>query len=176
MMFRKAVEADIPAVAGIFEHVIEAQDRGQLTVGWERGIYPTESTARAALARGDLFVGQAEDGRIAATAVINQLQVDVYRDAPWQYPAPEEQVMVLHTLAVDPCCGGNGWGKAFVDFYEEYALRHGCPYLRMDTNERNFRARGLYARLGYAEIGTVPCVFNGIEGVRLVLLEKRLKG
>ena len=57
---------------------------------------------------------------------------------------------------------------------EEYALENGCPYLRMETNERNVRARGFYAKVGYKEIGIVPCIFNGIEGVGLVLLEKKL--
>ena len=38
----------------------------------------------------------------------------------------------------------------------------GCPYLRMDTNEKNAAARRLYARLGYKEIGIVDCEFNGI--------------
>lgn len=32
----------------------------------------------------------------------------------------------------------------------------------------------LYARLGYREAGIVPCVFNGIKGVGLVCLEKKL--
>ena len=44
----------------------------------------------------------------------------------------------------------------------------------MDTNERNTAARALYRRLGYREADVVPCVFNGLEGVRLVLLEKQL--
>ena len=44
----------------------------------------------------------------------------------------------------------------------------------MDTNSRNARARAMYGRLGYREVGIVPCVFNGIRGVELVLLEKSL--
>jgi hypothetical protein len=44
----------------------------------------------------------------------------------------------------------------------------------MDTNARNTRARAMYKRLGYSEPDIVPCVFNGIEGVQLVLLEKML--
>ena len=44
----------------------------------------------------------------------------------------------------------------------------------MDTNERNKRARAMYSKLGYKEAGIVPTVFNGIEGVGLVLLEKRI--
>ena len=57
-------------------------------------------------------------------------------------------------------------------FYEELAASYGIHDLRMDTNERNQRARRLYARLGYREAGIIPTVFNGIEGVGLVLLEK----
>lgn len=174
MTFRKAGFEDISAVAQIFEQVIEAQEQGLLTVGWQKGVYPTEETARAALERKDLFVAE-EDGNIVATAVINQLQVDVYGQANWRYPARDEEVMVLHTLAVSPKQGGKGVGRAFVAFYEEYARQHGCAYLRMDTNERNLRARRLYAGLGYEEIGVAPCTFNGIGGVNLVLLEKHLE-
>ena len=45
----------------------------------------------------------------------------------------------------------------------------------MDTNEKNTNARKLYKKLGYKEPGIVPCVFNGIDGVQLVCLEKTLK-
>ena len=44
----------------------------------------------------------------------------------------------------------------------------------MDTNARNIKARAMYRKLGYEEIGVAPCRFNGIEGVQLVLLEKYL--
>ena len=44
----------------------------------------------------------------------------------------------------------------------------------MDTNAKNTNARNLYKKLGYSEIGIIPCVFNGINGVDLVLLEKNV--
>ena len=75
---------------------------------------------------------------------------------------------------VDPQAKGRGYGSRFVDFYESYALEHGCRYLRMDTNERNASARALYRNLGYREVSIVPCAFNGIPGVQLVCLEKTL--
>lgn len=173
-MIRKAREGDIPAVAAIYDKLHTEEEAGRVTIGWIRGIYPTEETARQALRRGDLFV-QVPDGKIVGAAIINQTQVDAYAGGSWQYVAPESEVMVLHTLVIDPDAAGQGYGKQFVAFYENYARENGCFCLRMDTNSRNQRARVLYRKLGYREAGVVPCVFNGIEGVGLVLLEKRLE-
>ena len=88
--------------------------------------------------------------------------------------AADDEVCVFHTLVISPRAAGKGYGTAFMRFYEEYATAHGCTELRIDTNARNERARAIYRKLGYQEIATVPTVFNGIEGVRLVLLEKTL--
>ena len=108
------------------------------------------------------------------TAVINQIQVDIYNDAPWQYDVPDDEIMVLHTLVIDPFTKGKGYGSAFVEFYEKYALENGCAYLRMDTNVLNAAARKFYDHRGYKEIAVAPCRFNGIPDVDLVLLEKKL--
>ena len=173
-MIRKGIEQDIPHIAAIYEHIHDNEECGKSTVGWIRGVYPTADTARAALDADDLFVME-EGGAVVAAARINRIQVPVYADVPWRYPdVPDEQVMVLHTLVIDPEAKSRGLGREFAAFYEGYALAHGCRYLRIDTNARNARARRFYQKLGYAEIGVVPCTFNGIAGVQLVLLEKRL--
>lgn len=172
LSFRKAGEGDVAAVARIYENIHVAEHAGKLSTGWIAGVYPMENTARAALERGDLFV--CESGGIVAAAIINRQQVDVYALGKWLYPADDDEVMVLHTLVVEPEASGRGFGKAFVDFYEDYSRKNGCTVLRIDTNARNLRARAMYAKLGYREAGTVPCVFNGIPDVQLVLLEKKL--
>ena len=173
-MIRKGTQQDIPYIAAIYEHIHDNEESGRSTVGWIRGVYPTADTARAALEADDLFVME-ENGAVVAAARINKIQVPVYADVPWRYPdVPDEQVMVLHTLVVEPTCSGKGYGTAFVKFYEDYARENGCLYLRMDTNARNQTARKMYAGLDYWEAGIMPCVFNGITGVPLVCLEKKL--
>lgn len=123
----KACQADLAAIGRIYEDIIARQEQGGPYVGWQRGVYPTEDTARAALARGDLFV-QRREGKVTGAAIINQIQVDVYRQAAWQYPAPDEQVMVLHALVIDPAESGRGLGREFVGYYEAYAAEKGCPF------------------------------------------------
>lgn len=171
--FRKARKTDIKRIWEIYlENHIE-EEEGRAVIGWNRNIYPVKKTAEEALLRGDLFVGEDETG-VVGTAIINQEQVDVYADGCWQYDAPDDEIMVLHTLVISPKVSGKGYAKRFVAFYEQYAIEHGCFYLRMDTNERNQRARSLYAKLGYREIGIVPCVFHSMPDINMVLLEKKL--
>ena len=175
MKIRIAKESDIPAVSAIYEKIHDEEESGKVTIGWIRGVYPTAGTAKAAIKRGDLFVGE-DNGTIVGSAILNRTQVDCYSKGNWEYPCEDSEVMVMHTLTIDPDLSGRGYGKAFLNFYEEYAATEKCKALRLDTNERNIRARVMYRDSGYKEIGIVPCVFNGIPDVQLVMLEKLVFG
>ncbi len=172
-MIRKAKAEDLMSVAQIYEDILTEEEAGRAQIGWIRDVYPTADTAREAFERGELFVDE-ENGSVVAAGKINGEQMPAYAQVDWEYPAGENEVMVLHTLVVSPAKAGEGIGTRFVKFYENYALEHGCPYLRIDTNEKNVTARRMYKKLGYKERGIIPCVFNGIEGVHLVCLEKKV--
>lgn len=172
-MIRKALPEDVSGIAKIFDEIHDAEEDGRIVTGWIRGIYPTRRVAEEGVASGEMFVYE-EDGEILSAARINQEQVDVYALIPWEYEASEKEVMVLHTLVVSPRAQGKGIARQMLAFYEETAREHGCPVLRIDTNERNRVARSMYARHGFREAGIVPCSFNGIPDVMLVALEKKL--
>lgn len=173
MIIRKAEARDLDAIESIYNKILLKEEKGEVTTGWERGIYPRRETAEAALKREDMFVIE-DDGAFVSAGIINKEQVDVYAKANWKFAAKDSEVMVLHTLVIDPDKSGRGYGKRFVDFYEDYARENGCKYLRMDTNEKNKVARSLYTKLGFNEIDCLPCIFNGLEGVNLILFEKKL--
>lgn len=174
MTIRKATTEDIPAITRIYDEIHSREEAGETTTGWLRDVYPVQETAEASVKRGDMFVQEDPGGEIIGTGIINQIQVDVYRDGNWRYAATDDEVMVLHTLVISGKVKRRGLGKEFLKFYEAYALEHGCRYLRLDTNARNAAARAFYKKHGYDEVGIVPTVFNGIPGVNLVLLEKRI--
>ena len=171
--FRKAEAGDIPAIEKIYDHTHDMEEAGATTTGWRRGIYPTLHTAEDSLERGDMYVAEI-GGEVVATGIINKIQVDVYSDVEWEYEAPDDKVAVLHTLAVEPDSRGKGIGRSFVKFYEDLARERGCEVLRIDTVATNAAARRMYKSLGYVERGIVPTVFNGIKGIDLVMLEKKL--
>ena len=172
-MIRKAESRDLDAIERMYEEIILSPPLADSSVGWILGVYPTRKTAEDALLRDDLFVLE-DEGRVVASAIINQTQVPSYREAQWSFPAEDSQVMVLHTLCVFPSESKKGYGRQFVSFYEDYARKYSCTVLRMDTNQKNNRARRMYERLGYREAGIVGCTFQGIPDVGLVCLEKQL--
>ena len=156
MLVRKAVPADIPAVTAIYEALLDREERGELSTGWTRGVYPTEQTALDALAAGTLYVLE-DGGRVAAAAKLDQNQMAQYSQCTWRHDAPPEQV-----LDAAAACG------------RKVARETDRPYLRIDTNARNTPARALYKKLGYTEAGIVAGTFNGIPNVQLVCLEKKV--
>lgn len=139
-MIRKATPDDIDQIEKIYAAIHDAEENGTLTIGWLRGVYPVRKTAVDGIARGDMFVAE-DGGEIVAAAVINQIQLPEYANCRWVNDVPDSEIMVLHTLVVDPRIQSEGHGTAFVKFYEQYALDHGCRYLRMDTQEKNAGAR-----------------------------------
>lgn len=172
-MIRKGTRNDIESIATIYEKLLDNQDQNKVTIGWIRNVYPTQETAIEALESDELFVLE-DNHQIVGAARINQIQVPDYAKARWEYPVSDNEVMVMHTLVIDPECSGHGYGTQFVKFYEDYSLQHDCHYLRIDTNAKNKNARALYKKLGFKEIDIVPCIFNGIPDVQLVCLEKKI--
>lgn len=174
MKIRKAAPRDIPDISVIYEKIHAAEENGYMEVGWKRDVYPTVNTARNALHRDDLFVLLDDADTLVGAAIINRIQAEGYEKGHWKHPAEEQDIMVLHTLVISPDEQDKGYGKAFAQFYEDYALKNGCHHLRIDTNAKNARARQFYNKLGYSEADIVQTSFNGLQDVDLVLLEKKL--
>ena len=45
MNIRKAAESDIDAVTEIYGHIHDKEEAGEMTIGWQRGVYPVRETA-----------------------------------------------------------------------------------------------------------------------------------
>lgn len=71
-MIRIAKESDLPAVAAVYEAILDHEDAtGLHYTGWKRGAYPTAETARSIFNAGTLYVGVDEDGAIWGSMNLN---------------------------------------------------------------------------------------------------------
>ena len=170
-MIRPAALADLPAVAAIYDAILDQEAQGPVYTNWQRGKYPTEATAREALEAGTLYVGE-EAGALWGVVNLNGLQLPEYDAIPWSIPAQAEQVGVIHTLCIHPAWSGRGLARRMAAFCEEEARRQGRTVIRLDTWEGNLPANRLYPSLGYRFAGATEFFFQGFIRETLNCYEK----
>lgn len=173
-MIRPALPSDLPVVAGIYEEILDLEDRRPASyTNWQRGKYPTLDTARGALEEGTLFVLE-EAGQLCGAVILNGVQLPEYDKIHWQFPAEKDRVMVIHTLVVSPRFSGHGKAREMIAFCEEEARRQGKTVMRLDTYEGNVASNAMYPKLGYRFAGHASFLFQGFLNEVLNCYEKEL--
>lgn len=166
---RKGGMSDLPAVSRLLLRVCRwAQRQPVNPCGWRSGFYPKEEDAAAALSEGTLWI--LENGGIpAGVAVFNHKQAPAYRKGNWQTPAADPEVLVIHTLTVDPACSGRGGARLLIDAACKLGRETGCKAIRLDAFTGNYRAICLYENYGFRLAGTVDLGLNvpGLKWFRL---------
>ena len=77
------------------------------------------------------------------------------------------------TLAVDPAHWGRGTGTALLSALVDEAARRGCTEVLLEVREDNPRARRLYLREGFTEVGIRRGYYQP-SGVNAVVMRKAL--
>lgn len=169
-MIRLANYDDLAAVNAGYNELFDFEEANGSSTGWVRGIYPTRETAEKGLAAGTLYVLE-EQGKVCAHMVLNRIQPPHYAEIPWQYPAENSEVTVIHTLCVPPSQSGHGYATQMVRFAIDKARKDGMRVLRIDTWIHNRPATRLYQKLGFQSAGTKPVKHEGVLGRELLFME-----
>lgn len=80
----------------------------------------------------------------------------------------------IQTIAVAPELRGAGHGRAVMNELLDEAARRGASQVFLEVRADNPPARGLYASLGFAEIGVRPGYYQP-EGIDAVVMQLQLK-
>ena len=173
-VIRKAAAADISSVTEIYNKIHALERAGKVSIGWDAAVYPIRETAVNALKAHSLFV-MTLNGKVVASAIINQEQPSAYSSMEWSYTATDDRVGVLHTLVVDPDFGKQGLGRHFVLFFEKYCRQNGYEVARLDTQVKNIHPFNMYLNLGYRLAGIRETDFQNLPfTIRLAMFEKKL--
>lgn len=171
MIFRPALITDLDAVERHYTELLTREaETGRSSTNWSLGVYPTRQTAAAAQAAGTLWVLERE-GQVVASVILNHHQDDFYADIDWRYPAPPEQVLVVHTLCIPPSLAGQGLGRECVSRIKQHAAAIGCAAIRLDTWAGNTPAATLYQKNGFTLRGSARVLFQGKISEELICLE-----
>lgn len=132
----------------------------------------TADDTRRRAAEGQCFVAEAGGVLVGTVTVCGPYDVET---APWTTDVPwlrEPDTAHFHQFAVDPAQQGRGVGRLLLENVERWARRQGYKRMALDTAQPATLLRGLYKRLGYADVGQVQWVD---KTYRSVVMQKSLE-
>lgn len=158
-----ATAEDVELVGRLYDSVNEYFEKttNYCYPNWQKGKYPVLSTAQEAFEEKNLYVLKEGDAVLGAVMIHNK-QHPEYRRMPWKVQAPDDEVLTIGTLVVDPNCRNRGVGEKIVRFAIEYCKNAGAKTIRMDTHFKNIPARKLYVKCGFQSLGCQTAFVDGI--------------
>lgn len=148
-MARLALAGDLPSIMNIVRQTI-TEMREYNNTQWDES-YPLESDFAADIEKGELYAVERDD-RLAGFICVNRVEPVEYHILPWSRDCA---ALVIHRMAVDTNCRGNGVGAELLSHAETLAKQLQIEYLKTDTNSLNCNAQKLFERCGYRKIGSM---------------------
>jgi ribosomal protein S18 acetylase RimI-like enzyme len=115
-------------------------------------MYPTKDDIENYIKKGAMYVLSEDDIIIGAMAVTMN-QCDAYHAINWSLPLADDDVSVIHVLAVNPDYQGKGLGEILIDEATSIARNNGKKAIRLDALADNVPAHHLYEKKGFAYRG-----------------------
>lgn len=145
---------EVEAVGALYDSVNEyfEQTTNYCWPNWRKGYYPTTADAQNAFEKKGLYVLKL-DSAIAGSVILDHRQHPEYKKISWNFKGTDSEVMVFHTLVVDPEYRKCGIGEALVRFSMNFGRKAGAGAMRTDTHYQNLPARCLYTRCGFTSLG-----------------------
>ncbi len=164
---------DFESVKSFYWDLIDVMRDRRDSVGWIKGVYPSEAMLRAALEKGELCA-LVENGEYLAAVILNSSCNEDYAGVPWRLSASMEETLIPHAFAVRPDLQGKGLGRALLSEMEELGRKAGKKAMRLDVLGRNRAAIGLYRSAGFSEIERKNLYYDDTGWTEFVLFEKEL--
>ena len=91
-IIRPAAAHDLARIEEIYDAIHTAEEAGNVSIGWVRGVYPTRATAQAALDAGELFVLESDGTVYAAGRGYGTQFVRFYEQYAREHGCPELRI------------------------------------------------------------------------------------
>ena len=145
---KRCVSGDLPRILNFYQLVINETEDMPVHARWVYGQHPTEEMITNYVNQGNMYCS--EDGNdIAAAVAVTPYQTEDYHGIDWQMALKDDEVAVVHILAVNPCFRSRGCAKAIMRDVISLANNKGLKAVRLDALACNIPAHQLYESLGF---------------------------
>lgn len=159
MIIEEGTRYDIDELEALYDNLNDYLEANVNYPGWIKGIYPVRETAIAGVEANNLFVIKI-DGVIAGSVILNHESEIAYNEVVWGIGDDYKNIIVIHTLVVNPRFMQKRVAWELMQFAEQYSIAQKIKSIRLDVSIHNIPAIALYERLGYKYIATVDLGLN----------------
>lgn len=115
---------------------------------WVYGQHPTDEMIKGYITSGYMYI-YTDGDQIAGMMAITPSTPGVYQQIQWKQELPDNEVFVIHILAVTPDYQGYGLGDVMVELAIDVAHDNKCKSIRLDALAGNEPAQQLYEKHGF---------------------------
>ena len=134
MRLELATQNDFDAIIAFYDDVTERTSEMATYARWSKGKHPTIYR---------------NNGKIVGAMAVTMYQSEDYHAIDWSQQVADDEVAVIHILAVSPDYQGKGIGSEMIREAIRIALSKGMQAIRLDALASNTPAHKLYERLGF---------------------------
>ena len=149
MKVRHADLLDIDEIMKIITDSVKIMNENN-NFQWDN-TYPTREIFLNDIKEKTLYVVE-EDKNILGLGVMNLETPKEYNILEWNSTNTD---YVIHRLAAKMNYSRKGVAEFLIIHLEKEAVKKGKKYMRVDTNEKNIKARNLFEKLDYSLIGII---------------------
>ena len=148
MELNKATIEEFESIIAFYDDVTDRTPNMERFARWQKGKHPTEEGIRAYIEEGSMYLYKENDAIVGAMAV-TMYQGEDYHAIEWFQQVEDDEVAVIHILAVSPDAQGKGIGSEMIRKAIRLAQTNGMKAIRLDALASNTPAHKLYKALGF---------------------------
>jgi ribosomal protein S18 acetylase RimI-like enzyme len=148
MILQRASITDYEYVLAFYDDMIERSPGIERYARWQKGKHPTAEDIKAFIQEGSLYLHKEQDVIVGAV-VVTMCQGEDYHAIEWSQKVADDEVAVIHLLAVNPDKQDAGIGSKMILEAIQLAKNNGKKAVRLEATSSNTPVHKLYERLGF---------------------------
>jgi GNAT superfamily N-acetyltransferase len=164
MMIRlkKAKPDDAKKILKFYLEVIASIEGSEFKPKWSNS-YPDLEYIQTSIEKQELYI-YADGGNIISSIILNDRFDPEYGNIKWAVNAKSDEVIVIHTFAIDSNFTGKGIGREIFNQIKDDALKNDKKTIRLDIIDGNTGAEKVFRKFGFKYIDSVE-VFHEAVGL-----------
>lgn len=164
MNFELANTEDFNEIQNLYWDLIDKSKEEPSFPDWKKGEHPSSELLMISIVQKELFVLR-DNGIIKACAIVNSSSNKEYKKVVWNVKERDNNVWIIHALAVHFEYRGMGLGTFLVKNIVLYAKQKNIKAIHLDVIDKNTLADKLYIKAGFKYISTEE-IFYEVVGTR----------